>query len=52
MSGDNAGKDFELYKLLVEEAREARRARRELSNIFTTINLAGAGFIAGALSAP
>ncbi|MGD9967947.1 MAG: hypothetical protein AB7T59_15605 [Hyphomonadaceae bacterium] len=34
---------FDVYKLLVEEAREARRARRELSNIFLTLNLAGVG---------
>jgi hypothetical protein len=34
---------FETYRLLVEEAREARRARRELSNIFLTLNLAGVG---------
>lgn len=34
---------FDLYKLLVEEAREARRARRELSNTFLTLNLAGVG---------
>jgi hypothetical protein len=34
---------FELYRLLVEEAREARRARRELSNMFLTLNLAGVG---------
>jgi hypothetical protein len=34
---------FELYRLLVEEAREARRARRELSNTFMTLNLAGVG---------
>lgn len=34
---------FELYRLLVEEIREARRARRELSNVFTTLNLAGVG---------
>lgn len=34
---------FEVYKLLVEEAREARKARRELSNIFLTLNLAGVG---------
>ncbi|MGH6950567.1 MAG: RipA family octameric membrane protein [Vitreimonas sp.] len=40
---------FEIYRLLVEEAREARRARRELSNIFLTLNMAGVaalGFIA------
>lgn len=34
---------FEVYKLLVEEAREARKARRELSNVFLTLNLAGVG---------
>ncbi len=34
---------FEIYRLLVEEAREARRARRELSNIFLTLNMAGVG---------
>jgi hypothetical protein len=34
---------FDLYRLLVEEAREARRARRELSNMFLTLNLAGVG---------
>jgi hypothetical protein len=34
---------FEIYRLLVEEARDARRARRELSNIFLTLNLAGLG---------
>lgn len=41
---------FDLYKLLVEEVREARRARRELSNVFTTLNLGGVGalgFLAG-----
>jgi hypothetical protein len=38
-----ADNTFELYKLLVEEAREARRARRELSNIFLTLNVAGFG---------
>lgn len=34
---------FDFYRLLVEEARDARRARRELSNIFLTLNLAGLG---------
>lgn len=34
---------FDLYRLLVEEVREARRARRELSNTFMTLNLAGVG---------
>jgi hypothetical protein len=38
-----ADQTFDLYKLLVEEAREARRARRELSNTFLTLNLAGVG---------
>ncbi len=41
---------FELYKLLVEEVRETRRARRDLANVFTTLNLAGVGalgFLAG-----
>ncbi|MBL8560371.1 MAG: hypothetical protein JNM47_16740 [Hyphomonadaceae bacterium] len=41
---------FDLYKLLVEEVREARRARRELANVFTTLNLGGVGalgFLAG-----
>ncbi len=34
---------FELYKLLIEEVRETRRARRDLSNTFMTLNLAGVG---------
>lgn len=34
---------FAFYRLLVEEVREARRARRELSNIFLTLNIAGVG---------
>jgi hypothetical protein len=34
---------FEFYRLLVEEVREARRARRELSNMFLTLNTAGVG---------
>lgn len=41
---------FEFYKLLVEEVRDARRARRELSNIFLTLNVAGfgaLGYVAG-----
>jgi len=37
------GVTFEVYKLLVEDVREARRARRELSNMFLTLNLAGIG---------
>ncbi|MES1156670.1 MAG: hypothetical protein ABUL73_02715 [Alphaproteobacteria bacterium] len=40
---------FELFKLLVEEVREARRARRELANAFMTLNLGGVaalGFLA------
>ena len=35
--------EFDLYKLLVEEVREARKARRDLSNVFTTLNLGGVG---------
>lgn len=35
--------NLEIYKLLVEDVREARRARRELSNVFMTMNLAGIG---------
>lgn len=45
-----AAPTFDLYKLLVEEVREARRARRDLANVFTTLNLAGVGalgFLAG-----
>jgi len=34
---------FEFYKLLIEEVREARRARRELANVFMSLNLAGVG---------
>jgi len=34
--------DFSLYKLLVQEVREARKARRQLANLFVTLNLAGA----------
>lgn len=36
-----ADQTFELYKLMVEEVRDARRARRELSNMFMTLNVAG-----------
>ena len=36
-------RDFEMYKLLLEELREARRARRDLSNTFMSLNLAGVG---------
>lgn len=45
-----AEQTFELYKLMVEEVRDARRARRELSNMFMTLNVAGVGalgFLAG-----
>lgn len=42
---------FDLYKLLVEEVREARKARRELANVFTTINVAGVGLL-GSLAGP
>lgn len=43
--------DFGLYKLLVHEVRETRRARRQLANLLITLNLAGAsalGFLANA----
>jgi hypothetical protein len=43
--------DFDLYKLLVEEVREARKARRDLANVFTSINLAGVGAL-GFLAKP
>lgn len=42
---------FELYKLLVEEVREARKARRDLANVFTTINVAGVGLL-GTMTRP
>jgi len=42
---------FELYKLLVEEVREARKARRDLANVFTTINVAGVGLL-GTIAKP
>ena len=38
-----ATEGFDLYKLLVEEVRETRKARRELANMFTTLNLGGVG---------
>lgn len=38
-----AGHTFELYRLLVEEVRDTRRARRDLSNVFMSMNLAGVG---------
>lgn len=38
-----ADQAFEYFKLLVEEVRDAKRARRELSNTFMTVNLAGVG---------
>lgn len=48
-----ADQTFEYFKLLVEEVRDAKRARRELSNTFMTVNLAGVGalaFLAGGQS--
>jgi hypothetical protein len=47
--------NLEIYKLLVEDVREARRARRELSNVFMTLNIAGMGalgFLASAQGLP
>lgn len=35
--------NLEVYKLMVEDVREARRARRDLSNVFMTLNIAGMG---------
>jgi hypothetical protein len=51
----DAAANLEIYKLLVEDVREARRARRELSNIFMTLNIAGMsalGFLASASGLP
>lgn len=47
--------NLEIYKLLVEDVREARRARRELSNVFMTLNIAGIsalGFLASSDGLP
>lgn len=47
--------NLEVYKLLVEDVRDARRARRELSNVFTTLNIAGMsalGFLSSASGLP
>lgn len=47
--------NLEIYKLMVEDVREARRARRELSNVFMTLNIAGIsalGFLASAEGLP
>lgn len=51
----DANTNLEIYKLLVEDVREARRARRELSNVFMTLNIAGMsalGFLASADGLP
>lgn len=39
----DAHTNLEVYKLMVEDVREARRARRDLSNVFMTLNIAGMG---------
>jgi hypothetical protein len=47
--------NLEVYKLLVEDVRDARRARRDLSNVFMTLNIAGMsalGFLARADGLP
>lgn len=47
--------NLEVYKLMVEDVREARRARRDLSNVFMTLNIAGMsalGFLARADGLP
>jgi hypothetical protein len=38
--------DFEIYTMLVEDARDTRRARRELTALFITLNTGGLGAIA------
>jgi hypothetical protein len=51
----DANTTLEVYKLMVEDVREARRARRELSNVFMTLNIAGMsalGFLASASGLP
>jgi hypothetical protein len=51
----DASTNLEVYKLLVEDVREARRARRDLSNVFMTLNIAGfsaLGFLAKADGLP
>jgi hypothetical protein len=51
----DAQTNLEVYKLMVEDVREARRARRELSNVFMTLNIAGMsalGFLASADGLP
>lgn len=51
----DATTNLEIYKLLVEDVRDARRARRELSNVFMTLNIAGIsalGFLASADGLP
>lgn len=51
----DAHTNLEIYKLLVEDVRDARRARRELSNVFMTLNIAGMsalGFLASADGLP
>jgi hypothetical protein len=43
-------RDMDLYKLLVEEVREIRRARRQTTNLFVTLNMGGVsalGFLEG-----
>jgi hypothetical protein len=51
----DAATNLEVYKLLVEDVRDARRARRELSNVFMTLNIAGMsalGFLASTEGLP
>jgi hypothetical protein len=51
----DANTNLEVYKLLVEDVRDARRARRDLSNVFMTLNIAGMsalGFLARADGLP
>ncbi|MEZ5995788.1 MAG: hypothetical protein R3C25_08530 [Hyphomonadaceae bacterium] len=51
----DAHTNLEIYKLMVEDVREARHARRDLSNMFMTLNIAGMsalGFLARADGLP
>lgn len=51
----DANTTIEIYKLMVEDVRDARRARRELSNVFMTLNIAGMsalGFLSSADGLP
>ncbi|WP_395646906.1 hypothetical protein [Terricaulis sp.] len=44
--GEDVDRTFELYKIQIEEIRDARRGRRELANTFITLNIGGLGAVA------